>query len=64
MGRHRKTATRTNDKPRRQIINISLYEFERLRSKYNAKHKTVYTYGQMVSAIYTGKIKLEEFKSC
>lgn len=38
-------------------LDISIDEMLRRLEKYNKKHGTVYTYGQFVGLIYTGKIK-------
>ena len=42
-------------------FNISLEEFCRALDKYNKKHGTCYSYGQMTCAIDSGRISRKEF---
>ena len=40
------------------IEDVSLYEHMSMISKYKRKHKTSYTYGQFVSFVSIGRIKI------
>lgn len=71
-GEHRKASLQKNNEnckklivenPKPMPVNISLPRMMQLLELYNKNHGTKYSYGQFVSGIHTGKIKIGVVKN-